>query len=158
MRRSKWSLGFAAVGLGGVVVAAGLAAAKGSARYPEGPAWGAETRLLGGYAISGAGRANAGDRDGKGWATVVGVGRSTLCYSVILTNIRPATAAHVHRGPPGNNGPIVATLGVSANQPSSGCVPVNPTLLSAMKANRSGYYVNVHTADFPDGAIRGQLP
>jgi hypothetical protein len=29
--------------------------------------------------------------------------------------------------------------------------------LAAILANPNGFYVNVHNAEFPDGAIRGQL-
>jgi hypothetical protein len=30
--------------------------------------------------------------------------------------------------------------------------------MQAMIDNPANFYVNVHTSDFPDGAIRGQLP
>jgi len=40
---------------------------------------------------------------------------------------------------------------------SSGCVTGSRTLVAAILANSAGYYVNVHTSDYPNGAVRGQL-
>jgi hypothetical protein len=40
---------------------------------------------------------------------------------------------------------------------SSDCVRVDRSIARAILANPNRYYVNVHTAGLPDGAIRGQL-
>jgi CHRD domain len=40
---------------------------------------------------------------------------------------------------------------------SSGCVTVAATLAADILAHPKAYYVNVHTGDFPAGAVRGQL-
>jgi hypothetical protein len=42
---------------------------------------------------------------------------------------------------------------------TSGCFTVtdDPELLNDIVTNPEGYYVNIHNADFPDGAARAQL-
>jgi CHRD domain-containing protein len=70
----------------------------------------------------------------------------------------PASAAHIHAGAAGIAGSVVVTLTApDGSGTSSGCVKVARPLVDAILANPAGYYVNVHTTDFPDGAIRGQL-
>ena len=39
----------------------------------------------------------------------------------------------------------------------SGCVEAKASVVKAIVANPSKYYVNVHSPEFPKGAIRGQL-
>ena len=60
----------------------------------------------------------------------------------------------------GENGPIVVTLAPpSSGDPgvSGACVAVDPELLDDILQHPAQYYVNVHTAAFPGGALRGQL-
>jgi hypothetical protein len=40
---------------------------------------------------------------------------------------------------------------------SSGCVEADRGLIKDIRKNPAGYYVNVHTTEFPGGAIRDQL-
>ena len=71
---------------------------------------------------------------------------------------RPAVAAHIHRGASGVAGPVVVPLTTpGADGKSSGCAPAARTVVSAMLAQPASYYVNVHTAEFQGGAVRGQL-
>ena len=105
---------------------------------------------------------------------------SQISYKVIVTQIDNATQAHIHCGPPGQNGPVVAFLfgpnpnGVSVNgllaagvltegsvipRPDSSVCPGGVANLSDLieKIRSGGAYVNVHTTAHPGGEIRGQL-
>ncbi len=100
-----------------------------------------------------------GDPDGSGTAVVrVNPAGGELCWTLNVRGIDPATAAHIHRGPAGTSGPPVVPLtNPDSNGRSEGCSAVTQAL-GAEIANRSyDFYVNVHTAAFPAGAIRGQL-
>nr|MEA2796947.1 hypothetical protein [Phenylobacterium sp.] len=101
----------------------------------------------------------AGDPDGTGQATVrVNVGKSQVCYDLTAEKIAPATAAHIHKAPPGAAGPPVVPLKPpGADGKSSGCVTVAADLAKNILQDPGAYYVNVHNAEFPAGAIRGQL-
>lgn len=101
-----------------------------------------------------------GDPDGSGHATiVVNYGASRLCWTIRVEGITlPATAAHIHVGAAGVPGPVVVGLSAPGTKgASSGCATVSKDVLKAIIENPSGYYVNVHNADFPGGALRGQL-
>jgi hypothetical protein len=101
-----------------------------------------------------------GDTDGAGTAsfrTTAGLGQ--ICYTLKVDKIKlPATGAHIHKGAVGIAGPIVVGLKPpNASGSSSGCVTVPRTLVNAILNGPLDYYANVHTTDFPAGAIRGQL-
>jgi len=65
------------------------------------------------------------------------------------------SAAHVHNAPPGENGGIVFNLTVAANGSFSGTRKLNDAEQEAFKAGR--FYVNIHTANYMQGEIRGQF-
>lgn len=102
-----------------------------------------------------------GDPDGTGAARItLNQGRGTVCWSIHVEDITlPAAAAHIHSGPTGVAGPVVVTLSPpDAAGDASDCVSgVDRSLIKAIRKNPSQYYVNVHTSDFPAGAVRGQL-
>jgi hypothetical protein len=99
-----------------------------------------------------------GDPDGVGVAgLVVSVTREKICYVLAVRRIGTAVAAHIHAGAADEAGPVVVPLDPPARGFSANCTDVSADLAAAIIANPAGYYVNVHTADFPNGAIRGQL-
>jgi hypothetical protein len=99
-----------------------------------------------------------GDPDGAGTADIkIADGTTSICYELVVRNIAPATAAHIHRGERGVAGPPVVPLAAPTSQRSEACVDVTDALAAEIKANPSAFYVNVHNAEFQAGAIRGQL-
>ena len=106
------------------------------------------------------GALGAGDPDGSGLATLtVNPGQMEVCYELSVEDIMlPAIGAHIHVGDAGENGPVVVPLiPPDASGVSSGCEEVSRELALAIIQDPEDYYVNVHTEDFPAGAIRGQL-
>jgi hypothetical protein len=97
-----------------------------------------------------------GDPNGIGHATVK-VFKAKVCYKLWVKRIAPATAAHIHKGPPGVAGPIVVPLKPPTDGTSSGCKKISRSLAKNLKEHPGRYYVNVHNRPYPEGAIRGQL-
>ena len=100
-----------------------------------------------------------GDPDGSGSALItLNQGQREVCFEITVEDIAPAIGAHIHQGEADVNGPVVVGLAPPTDGSSSGCVEdVDRDLIKAIRQNPSGYYVNVHTAEFPGGAVRGQL-
>ncbi|MGI8758731.1 MAG: CHRD domain-containing protein [Acidimicrobiales bacterium] len=99
-----------------------------------------------------------GDDGGDGLANVfLETGRSEICYDIIVNGIGAATAAHIHEGTDGVEGPVVVPLEAPTDGAIDGCAPADSELISRIQADPTGFYVNVHNDEFPDGALRGQL-
>lgn len=108
--------------------------------------------------LSGASEPRGGDPDGAGTALIeIRDAAGTVCTDLETRMISLATAAHIHRGDAGETGPPVISLDVPTNGGSEDCDEVQPGLIAEIRDNPSRFYFNVHTADYPDGAIRGQL-
>ena len=96
-----------------------------------------------------------------------------LRFSLSIRNINQVTAAHIHLGQPGQNGPIVATLfgpskfGISVRRGIVSGVLTRDDLEGPLQGlslrnlireiNRGNAYVNVQTVQYPNGQIRGQI-
>ena len=81
-----------------------------------------------------------------------------ICYDIPDgRNIGQVTAAQSHRGARGVAGPPVVTLELPADGHATDCEDIDGTLGDEIKRNPRMFYVNVHTAEYPNGAIRGQL-
>lgn len=98
-----------------------------------------------------------GDPDGTGHAYLTFDETSgEVCYEIAVENIAAPTAGHIHQGAETAVGPVVVNLLTDPTQ-LAGCVTVDPAVVQAIIANPADYYVNIHNADFPPGAVRGQL-
>lgn len=83
---------------------------------------------------------------------------NTLSWKVTYSGLTgPATAGHLHGpAPAGQNAGVVVPFSANLNaQPISGQANLSPEQAAAL-ANGL-WYVNIHTAQFPGGEIRGQL-
>ena len=115
-------------------------------------------QLTGEAEVTAAGVPNQGDLEGTGTAQVtVNVGQSRVCYELEVDDIAAATAAHIHVGASTTTGAIVVPLDAPSDGDSSGCATVTKELAKQLISNPDNYYVNVHNAEFPGGALRGQL-
>ncbi|MDP9070853.1 MAG: CHRD domain-containing protein, partial [Actinomycetota bacterium] len=98
-----------------------------------------------------------GDPDGGGTAFIsLNSGQDLLCLTLSVTGIAPATSVHLHNAPAGATGPVIASF-LLADDSSTGCVPVGNEVIKEIRRNPDSYYVEVHNAEFRDGALRGQL-
>lgn len=85
-----------------------------------------------------------------------------LHYTIAVTDIVSATASHIHLAPIGTSGGVIfplfnASSGATLDDehPLGGALQLNAQNLVDLLTGY--YYVNVHTADVPSGAIRGQI-
>jgi CHRD domain len=99
-----------------------------------------------------------GDTDGTGTATItLNHGQGQVCYELTVSNIGAATAAHIHTGGATVAGPVLVGLDAPADGSSKGCVNLDKAKVKEIMTNPANYYINVHNAEFPNGAVRGQL-
>jgi hypothetical protein len=96
---------------------------------------------------------------------------STSAYGTGVINIAPdrsvtvtvsvidmlPTAAHIHEGAPGANGPVIVPLNKISER--AFVAPDGATLTEAQYAayKAGNLYVNVHSAKFPNGEVRAQI-
>lgn len=79
-----------------------------------------------------------------------------VCWEFFITKIDgKGTAAHIHKGKPGVSGPVFIPLGTTFKR--EGCFAAPKAKINAVAAKPGAFYVNVHNAKHPAGAMRGQL-
>jgi hypothetical protein len=145
--KAMWAAGTA---LSAVLVVSGCSQMK-SMETKMGTA--ADTSML---TLTGAQEVPPVNTQASGSSSIAVIGDKTVTGRVEVRNMN-ATAAHIHQGAAGQNGPVIIPLVKTADNVWS--VPPNTALTSAQfDAYRSGnLYVNVHTAANPAGEIRVQL-
>jgi hypothetical protein len=101
-----------------------------------------------------------GDPDGQAFE-VLRIKGDQVSFAMKWRNIAAPTAGHVHAGALGVNGPVkIGFFGTALPDTVSaavGSVTADRALVDDLKANPGNFYANLHTAEFPGGAVRGQF-
>ena len=98
-----------------------------------------------------------GDPDGKGTAKVSLLqSKGKVCFKLTWSGIGNPTAAHIHQGKKGVAGPVVIPF-IGGAAKHSGCVKADKKLIGKIIKTPASYYVNIHNAKYPGGALRAQL-
>ena len=116
-----------------------------------GSALGADVKV----ALSGANEVPPVKTSASGSGTITIADDGAVSGSVSSTGVA-GTAAHIHEGAAGANGPVIVPLtkdGDTYKVPAG--AKLTPAQLASFKAGN--LYVNVHSAANPGGEIRGQL-
>lgn len=132
--------GTAADGHGGTILAAGLRGAN-------------EVPVQGDPAV--------GDKDGAA-LEFIRVKGDKVSVAVKWRGTGRPTLLHIHQGAKGVNGGVkidfTELLAKSRHNSVTGTVKVkDAALLKRLKNDPGSFYANLHTAEFPGGAVRGQL-
>lgn len=127
-------------GTGGTLLAASLRGAN-------------EVPVAGGPAV--------GDKDGAA-VEFIKVKGDKVSVAVTWRGTGKPTMLHIHQGAKGTNGGVKVDftdlLKKSKRHSVTGTVKVEDhDLLAALTSDPGSFYANLHTAEFPGGAVRGQL-
>jgi CHRD domain len=98
-----------------------------------------------------------GDPNGTGFVVVTfKAAKGTACWKFKnVKGIGTPAAAHIHKGRKGVAGPV--TIAFGAAYKATGCAKAPKKVIEAIETNPNRYYVNIHNAKYPGGALRGQL-
>ena len=85
-----------------------------------------------------------------------------VSWKLFYSNIAAPTAMHIHGpgGSPGSAAGVFIGLGVATSGGPGTLIDslvAAPASVAAVVSDPTDFYVNIHNADFPPGAIRGQL-
>jgi len=100
-----------------------------------------------------------GDADAIGEGSVtINAEAGTVCWTYNVAGISFITGQHIHVGAEGESGSVIVPLvDAQGSFPNSGCTTAADDVISGILSNPIGHYLNIHTDEFPNGALRGQL-
>lgn len=88
--------------------------------------------------------------DGTGSAELeINSDENQICYDISLEGVENVKAAHIHSGTEDEAGPVLVNLEYPEGEDDGA--------LEDISEEPAGFYVNVHSEQYPDGAVRGQL-
>ena len=120
-----------------------------------------QAKLTGANEVPVAGKPAVGDP--KGSATgIVEVQGDKVTYAFSWKGISAPTLGHIHEGKAGVNGdvkvPLFGTAMPDTVTAAAGTATItDQATADGLRKNPSGSYLNLHTKEFPGGAVRGQL-
>ena len=137
---------------------AGLAVTTVALAAALGTAGGAAAKSTLRASMSGTTEVPKGDTNGRGSARIT-TNSSTgqVCYTITLRRVGTVAMGHIHKGAKGKAGPVSLLLFDKATKRPKGCVTGKKSLVKDIEEHPARYYVNVHNAKYPAGAVRGQL-
>lgn len=96
-------------------------------------------------------------------AALVHIDGTTLSFTVAIANPARETfvAGHIHTGAAGQNGPVLVPLFSGSSDRrlffQAARIEITAATAAAICGDPGGHYVNYHTTQDPQGALRGQL-
>ncbi|MEU9382320.1 CHRD domain-containing protein [Streptomyces sp. NPDC048279] len=160
-RRTLVAAAVAVSAIGGAAVPAYAATSHSFARHGSTGSVVLVASLRGGNEVPVAGGAAVGDKDGVA-LEFIQVKGDKVTVAVTWRGTGRPTDLHIHQGARGTNGGVRIGFGrllkKAKGHTVTGSVKVaDKTLLKRLTTDPGGFYANLHTADFPGGAVRGQL-
>jgi hypothetical protein len=106
-------------------------------------------------ALSGAQEVPPNESEGTGAGTfVLSPDGTQLAFHIEFSDLTtPETVRHIHRGAPGEAGPVAFDL--PAGSPKDGVIELTAEERADLQAGL--YYVNIHSETYPGGELRGQI-
>lgn len=105
-------------------------------------------------------RPNSGAKTGSSTGTfTLDTAKNTICFSSMRTKgLEGVIGAHIHLGASSIEGSIFVSFDIAKfNHSGQVCSDAKHSVLVDIAAHPADYYFNVHTKDYPRGAVRGQL-
>jgi len=95
---------------------------------------------------------------GTGAAVIALHHHAVVCFRFAhLHGFTEPTTAALHQAPTGKRGPVVLELSRGTVLRHHGCVRAHRALGAALERSGSGYYVEIDSHQYPQGAVRGAL-
>ena len=102
----------------------------------------------------------ASNTEGAGsFAAQSNIGQGRICWRLTVTGLEGVTAAHIHYriGPKATAVAVPLVLPTPFHAPALGCSNAPRALLRLIVKYPARFYVNVHTATYPTGAVSGPI-